>query len=92
MRVSLLRKTDFPTGSFSTLKLPVGKSVFLSKDTRMILSNVENVTDTWDWDMADHEWLMTKDGLQCLDCNDIDKNHHHWELKKRGATVHYDDN
>lgn len=50
------------------LKLPVGKSVFLSKDTEMILDDIDNVTDTGDEDMAGHEWKMTAHGLECVDC------------------------
>jgi len=50
------------------LRLPVGKSVFLSKGTESILHNVDNVTDTWDEDMAGHEWRMTSQGLECVDC------------------------
>ncbi len=51
------------------LKLPVGKSIFLSKDTEMILDDIDNVTDTGDEDMAGHEWKMTLHGLECVDCN-----------------------
>ena len=49
------------------LKLPVGKSVTLDKDARMILSDVQNTTDTDDWEMGGHTWLMTKDGLESKD-------------------------
>ncbi len=51
------------------LKLPVGKSIFLSKDSRMILEDVQNLTDTDDYEMAGHTWKMTKDGLECKDFN-----------------------
>ena len=49
------------------LKLPVGKSVTLDKDERMILSDVQNTTDTDDREMGGHTWQMTKDGLECKD-------------------------
>jgi len=49
------------------LKLPVGKSVFITKDLRMILDNVQTTTDTNSWDMVGYTWLMTKDGLECKD-------------------------
>ena len=49
------------------LKLPIGKSVYLDKDARMILNDVQNTTDTGDWKMGGHTWTMTKDGLECKD-------------------------
>lgn len=61
------------------LKVPVGKSVVLDKSLDGMLSDVSNVTDTWDWDMLGHEWKMTKDGLQCNQCpgiSDKDDNEH----------------
>lgn len=53
------------------LKVPIGKSVVLDKSLESLPDNVENVTDTWDWDMLGHEWKMTKDGLECNQCPDI---------------------
>ena len=61
------------------LKVPVGKSVVLDKSLDDMLSDVSNVTDTWDWDMLGHEWKMTKDGLECNQCpgiSDKDDNEH----------------
>ncbi len=49
------------------LKLPVGKSIYLPKDSRMILDDVQNITDTDDYEMVGHTWTMTKDGLECKD-------------------------
>ncbi|GDX52309.1 hypothetical protein LBMAG27_13560 [Bacteroidota bacterium] len=69
------------------LKLPVGKSVYLEKDARMILSDVQNTTDTYDWEMGGHTWLMTKDGLECKDfSNDQPKK------KKRIHGINYEIN
>lgn len=53
------------------LKVPVGKSVVLDKSLEHMLDDVSNVTDTWDWDMLGHEWKMTKDGLECNQCEGI---------------------
>ena len=70
------------------LKVPVGKSVVLDKSLDGMLSDVSNVTDTWDWDMLGHEWKMTKDGLECNQCpgiSDKDDNEHneHNDMKIR---------
>ena len=35
----------------------------------MILEDVQNLTDTDDYEMAGHTWKMTKDGLECKDFN-----------------------
>ena len=52
------------------LYLPVGYSVYLDESTIDLLNDVDNITNTWDGDMVDHTWVMTQNGLACLDCND----------------------
>lgn len=49
------------------LKVPIGKTVFITDEMKSILNDVKNVTDTWDWDMAGHYWKMTEKGLICVD-------------------------
>ncbi len=46
-----------------TVKVPVGKSVFLSNDMSEIIYDIENVTNTWDGDMVGKKWEMTAEGL-----------------------------
>ena len=53
------------------LYLPVGKVIYLDKSLEHILHNVDNVTDTWDYNMLGEKWVMLEDGLTCLDCEDI---------------------
>src|SRR5207302_184106 len=50
------------------LKLPVGKKVKLAKSMRRFLYDVDNTTDTYDGDMPGYTWLMTREGLSCMDC------------------------
>lgn len=45
------------------VKVPVGKSVFLSKNMSRIIYDIENVSNTWDHDMVGKYWIMTEDGL-----------------------------
>ncbi len=54
------------------LYLPVGKSIYLDRSLKRILYGIENVTNTWDYDMLEEKWVMLEDGLTCLDCDDID--------------------
>ena len=47
-----------------TLKVPEGKSVFLGKELVKIISDIENVSNTWDGDMVGKYWKMTDLGLE----------------------------
>ncbi|MFI5218858.1 MAG: PspC domain-containing protein [Bacteroidia bacterium] len=51
------------------LKVPVGKSVYLSENSDWIIYDVDNVTNTWDGDMVGKTWTMTEQGLECMGCN-----------------------
>lgn len=53
------------------LKVPVGKVIYLNKNMRNIISDIENVTNTWDGDMVGRRWKMTNLGLACIDCHGI---------------------
>jgi len=46
-----------------TLKIPEGKSVFLSMDISNIIYDIKNTSNTWDGDMVGRYWKMTADGL-----------------------------
>jgi phage shock protein PspC (stress-responsive transcriptional regulator) len=53
------------------LKVPVGKVIYLDKNLKELLSNIDNVSNTWDWDMVGRRWKMTIQGLACVDCQGI---------------------
>lgn len=53
------------------LKVPVGKTVFLSKRTEGIIFDIDNVTQTLDSDMVGRSWRMTSVGLECVDCEGL---------------------
>lgn len=57
-----------------TLYVPEGKVINLHRTTKDILWDIDNVTDTWDGDMANRRWKMTPQGLVCVDCSGIDMN------------------
>ena len=50
------------------LKVPVGKTVFLSRNMENILFDIDNVNEALDSDMINRKWIMTKQGLECIDC------------------------
>lgn len=53
------------------LKVPVGKVVYLDKSLEDFIYDVENVTNTYDGDMVNRRWIMTENGLKCLDCDGL---------------------
>lgn len=56
------------------LRVPEGGIVYLDKDMRRIIYDIDNVTNTWDSDMVGRRWIMTKEGLTCIDCDGITDN------------------
>ena len=51
-----------------TLYLRLGDTVLIEGGMEAILDDVDNVHDTWDWDMGGYQWTMKPEGLTCLDC------------------------
>lgn len=58
------------------LKLPVGKVIYLDKSLENMIYDIENVTNTYDGDMVNRRWIMTENGLRCVDCDGIDSSSH----------------
>lgn len=50
------------------LMLPIGTILKLDPSMKDLLDNVDNLNDLWGFQMLDHTWIMTEDGLNCLDC------------------------
>ncbi|MFY9153906.1 MAG: PspC domain-containing protein [Prolixibacteraceae bacterium] len=46
-----------------TLKVPVGKSIYLNQKMKDIIYDIENTENMWDGDMIGKTWIMTVDGL-----------------------------
>lgn len=46
-----------------TVKVPVGKTIYLDEDMVKIIYDIENVSNTWDGDMIDKYWEMKPEGL-----------------------------
>jgi phage shock protein PspC (stress-responsive transcriptional regulator) len=57
-----------------TVKVPVGKTIYLDKTLDGIIYDVDNVTNTYDKDMLERKWSMTDRGLECVDCEGIETN------------------
>lgn len=52
------------------LRLPEGKTVYLTEKMKRIIYDIDNVTYTYDPYMVQHHWRMEKEGLTCTDCED----------------------
>jgi hypothetical protein len=53
-----------------SLRLPVGKVVYLDPSMKRIIDDIQNVTDMYDPKMVSHYWIMNSEGLTCLDCEE----------------------
>ncbi len=54
------------------LKVPVNKMIFLSKSMEKIIFDIDNLNDAFDNDMVNRRWIMTKQGLECVDCDGLE--------------------
>jgi hypothetical protein len=54
------------------LRVPKGKSIYLSKSLKHIIYDIDNVTNTHDSKMMNRKWIMNPEGLTCVDCDGID--------------------
>ena len=54
------------------LKVPVNHSIYLSKRMERIIFDIENVNNTLDMDMVNRTWIMTHQGLECVDCTGLE--------------------
>ncbi len=50
-----------------TVKIPENTVIFLDKSMRNIIYDIDNVHNTWDGNMIDDYWIMTKRGLTNLE-------------------------
>ncbi len=71
------------------LKLPVGYKVYLAKGTEELISDISNIQEVWDHNMPEHTWTMTKEGLNCDDCEEdiIRKGKHDHEEEDEDGNV-----
>ena len=55
------------------VKVPVNKMVYLSKDLLPMVRNADiaNVKNVWDNHMVGRRWVMTSEGLDCVDCDGL---------------------
>ena len=55
------------------LLIPVGYTIYLSDEMMQIIYDIKNTTNTYDGKMVGRRWIMTPNGLDCVDCDGIKK-------------------
>jgi phage shock protein PspC (stress-responsive transcriptional regulator) len=55
------------------IKLPKGKVIYFDKSTKYLLDDIDNTSNTWDGRMIGRRWKMTEKGLECIDCEGLNK-------------------
>ena len=73
------------------IKLPKGKVIYFDKSVKYLLDDIDNTSNTWDGKMISRRWKMSEKGLECIDCEGLDrdedddynghKNHRHKKEK-----------
>jgi len=53
-----------------TLYLPTETSIYFTKSTGSFLDDIYNTQGIYDGDMVEQHFIMTKEGLECTDCNE----------------------
>lgn len=53
------------------VRIPKGKTVYISKNMKNILFDIDNETDTYDGDMVGRRWIMSEEELRCVDCEGL---------------------
>ncbi|MBL7012836.1 MAG: PspC domain-containing protein [Candidatus Marinimicrobia bacterium] len=61
-----------------TLLVPTDKSIYLGEQLKYFIYDIRNVHRMHDRDMIGNTWKMTRKGLTCLSCNNVDTS---WNLE-----------
>ncbi|MGK0413644.1 MAG: phage shock protein PspC (stress-responsive transcriptional regulator) [Polaribacter sp.] len=65
-----------------TLYIPENVVIYFDDSTKNFLYHIDNTTDIYDQDMANHHFIMTKSTLNCTDCLDNNNDDDDDENKK----------
>jgi len=54
------------------LQIPIGKVVYFDRNCRQFIDEAENESKVWPGRIAGRKWLMTENGLKCIDCKGLE--------------------
>jgi len=52
------------------LFIPIGTVIYFDENMNNLLDHIDNTNDYWGYQMLNHYWIMTEEGLECIDCNE----------------------
>lgn len=64
------------------VRVPKGKMIYMHKNMKHIIYDIDNEGDTWDGDMVNRRWIMGDDQLRCVDCDGLDEDDNRSEHRK----------
>jgi hypothetical protein len=74
-----------------TLYIPIGQHIYLDESTRRYLRYMKTVEDMYNRDKIDHYYIMTDDGLDCLDCPEVIEENEEAVEEKDGVKLNIDE-
>ena len=74
-----------------TLYIPIGQHIYLDESTRRYLRYMKTVEDMYNRDKIDHYYIMTDDGLDCLDCPEVIEEKEEVIEEKDGVKLNIDE-
>jgi hypothetical protein len=75
-----------------TLYIPIGQHIYLDESTRRYLRYMKTVEDMYNRDKIDHYYVMTDNGLDCLDCPEVIEENEEIVEEKDGVKLNIDEN
>jgi phage shock protein PspC (stress-responsive transcriptional regulator) len=73
------------------LRVPAGKVIVMKEPLTSIMYDIPNTDNYWDGDMPNKKWLMTENGLKCLDCPKSFNKHHYRNNHHNNEDGEYED-
>ena len=70
------------------VRVPKGKTIYLSRSMKGIIYDIKNETETWDGDMVGKRWIMGTEELSCVDCEGIEMKYEKKHRRNRAKEEH----
>lgn len=73
------------------VRVPKGKTIYLSRSMKGIIYDIKNETDTWDGDMVGRRWMMGTEELRCIDCEGLEMTYAKKHRRNRANEVSHEE-
>lgn len=54
------------------IQIPIGKVIYFDRNCRQFIDEAENESKVWPGRIAGRKWIMTENGLRCIDCKGLE--------------------